>query len=339
MTGRSVAGPVKRPAIKRTAWLALALVIVMAAAAVLSGCASKGSAVRQNGLAQRGAPGAGSTISAGGAPPTASTADSSAAQYAKASGSTTGAAPNSSVLGMPVSATTRKIIQNADLAFEVTDMTDALAKFDQAVAASGGYMSDSTVNGAKEGDQRAHLVARVPFSGFSEFMGRLDTLGTRTNRRIYTNDVTAEFIDLQARIATEQEHEARLRQILAQAKDLEDLIRLEQQLSQVRGEIESMTGRLNFLKDQVEMSTVTLDLVEVKPGETRVAPGTWQRARDAFLEMTRSLWQFSGAAVVAAAAALPLLLYVLVLGYLGWRLYRWLNPILSRRRPPTGPAA
>lgn len=339
MTGRSLVGPIKSPAVKRTAWLALALVIAMLAAAVLGGCASKSSALQQNGPAERGAPGSGSAGSSGGAPPATSTTDSAATQYATANGSATAAAPNSSVLGMPIPATTRKIIQNADLAFEVTDLADALAKVDQAVAAAGGYTSDSTVNGAKERDRRAHLVARVPFSGFSDFMGRLDGLGTMTNRRIYTNDVTAEYVDLQARIATQQEHEARLRQILSQAKDLEDLIRLEQALSQVRGEIESMTGRLNFLKDQVEMSTVTLDLVEVKAGEPQKTPGTGQRAIDAFLTMTRSLWQFSGAALVAAAAALPLLLYVLVLGYLGLRLYRWLNPIFARRRPPTGPAA
>lgn len=243
-----------------------------------------------------------------------------------------------SVLGTPVPQAQRKIIQNADLSYEVTDLPDALARVDQAVAASGGYTADSNVTGAKDNERRAHLVLRLPFSGFNTFLSRLEDLGTLQNRRIYTDDVTAEYLDLEARIATQKEHEARLRQILAQAKSLEDLVRLEQELSRVRGEIESMTGRLNFLKDQVEMSTVTLDLREVRPGAPAVRPGLGQDVREAFMGMSKSLWEFSRAAVVAAAALLPLLLYVGILAFVIWRLVLWLRPLLGRRRPPAPPA-
>lgn len=245
---------------------------------------------------------------------------------------------NSSVLGTPVPQAQRKIIQNADLSYEVADLTDAMARVDQAVAAAGGYTADSNVTGAKDNERRAHLVLRLPFSGFNTFLGRLEDLGTLRNRRIYTDDVTAEYLDLEARITTQKEHEARLREILAQAKSLEDLIRLEQELSRVRGEIESMTGRLNFLKDQVEMSTATLDLIEVKPGAPAVRPGLGQDAREAFLSMTRSLWEFSRAAVVAAAALLPLLLYLAILGFVVWKAFRWIRALVGRQRPPAPPA-
>jgi len=243
-----------------------------------------------------------------------------------------------SVLGTPVPQAQRKIIQNADLSYEVTDLSDALARVDQAVAASGGYTADSNVTGAKDNQRRAHLVLRLPFSGFNTFLSRLEDLGALQNRRIYTDDVTAEYLDLEARIATQKEHEARLRQILAQAKSLEDLVRLEQELSRVRGEVESMTGRLNFLKDQVEMSTVTLDLREVRPGAPAVRPGLGKDVREAFLGMSKSLWEFSRAAVVAAAALLPLLLYLGILAFVIWRLVLWLRPLLGRRRPPAPPA-
>lgn len=106
----------------------------------------------------------------------------------------------------------------------------------------------------------------------------------------------------------------------------------------MRGEIESMTGRLNFLKDQVEMSTVTLDLREVRPGAPAVRPGLGQDVREAFMGMSKSLWEFSRAAVVAAAALLPLLLYVGILAFVIWRLVLWLRPLLGRRRPPAPPA-
>ena len=327
-----------RGLIRKNRWLVAALVAVLLVG-LAAGCSSKGPSAGGASPKESGLKADSAQLAERGEPQASPAADQAAPTAAQPSGSSGGySGLTSSVLGTPVPQAQRKVIQNADLSYEVTDLTDALAKIDQAVAAAGGYAADSNLTGAKENERRAHLVLRVPFTGFDTFLGRLEGLGALKARRIYTDDVTAEYLDLDARISTQKEHEARLRQILAQAKSLEDLIRLEQELSRVRGEIESMTGRLNFLKDQVEMSTVTLDLTEVKPGAPVVQPGFGKDIREAFVGMSRSLWEFSRAALVAAAATLPLLLYVAVLGFVAWRLYRWIRPWLGRTRPPAPPS-
>ena len=147
--------------------------------------------------------------------------------------------------------------------------------------------------------------------------------------------VTGEFVDLEARVKSGLEHEQRLRQILARANTIEELLRLESELSRVRADIEYLTGRLNVLKDQVEYSTINLSLVEpVQPGEPEKTKLTvWERSVRALRGATSVIIEFTGTLVVFLVGMIPVAIYLGIIGAIGWLGYRALKRF---RGPGTG---
>ena len=104
---------------------------------------------------------------------------------------------------------------------------------------------------------------------------KIEALAARVdNRNIETSDVTEEFIDKEARIKTKKELENRYREILKQAKDVSDILSIEAQLNHVRSDIESMEGRLQYLKNQVAFSTLTLSFYEPVGAESALGAKT-----------------------------------------------------------------
>lgn len=82
------------------------------------------------------------------------------------------------------------------------------------------------------------------------------------NKNINTQDVTEEFIDVQARLKTKKELEIRYRELLKLAKTVNEMISIEREMGEVRSDIESMEGRLNYLKNHVAFSTVKVSYYE-----------------------------------------------------------------------------
>jgi hypothetical protein len=102
-------------------------------------------------------------------------------------------------------------------------------------------------------------VVRIPAGTFDQLIQKLEALSVKVeSKNIQTTDVTEEFIDKEARIKTKKELENRYREILKQAKAVPDILSIEAQLNQVRADIESMEGRMNYLKNQVAFSTLNL---------------------------------------------------------------------------------
>ena len=106
---------------------------------------------------------------------------------------------------------------------------------------------------------------RVPVDRFEDFVRQISRLGEVRTSHIGSQDVTEEYFDLEARIRNKQEEEKRLLKHLADSTGkLEDILKVEHELTRVRGEIEQMQGRLRFLANQTEMSTVTITATELK---------------------------------------------------------------------------
>jgi len=120
-----------------------------------------------------------------------------------------------------------------------------------------------------------------------------------------SDDVTAEFYDIEARIRNKQQEEERLLKLLAEATGkLEEVLAVERELSRVRGEIEQAQGRMRMLKDVTELTTVTVTVTEIKDYVPDEAPTYVTRVRRAFMSST--------VAVVATAQVLSLVAVALV---------------------------
>ena len=162
----------------------------------------------------------------------------------------------------------RKLIKSGYLSIVVKDVSvtgDEIKKLCEIYEA---YISSETQSN-NPGRFEYNQVIRIPASQFDQLVSKIERLATRVeNKNIETSDVTEEFIDKEARIKTKKELEQRYREILKQADEVSDILSIEAQLNHVRADIESMEGRLTFLKNQVAFSTLTLSFYEPIGAET-----------------------------------------------------------------------
>lgn len=186
----------------------------------------------------------------------------------------TGAGTTADALGaLPLPAPADNVIKTADLAIEV-----AKGRIDRswervfAIASRlGGFVVSSNQGGptpvaeSREDDPRvAEIVIRVPATRFDQALADLSgaDIGKVTRRGTSGQDVTQEFVDLESRLRHYRAQESVLLRIMSRARTIGDTISVQQQLSQVQLQIEEITGRLRYLKDQTSFATISVHLAE-----------------------------------------------------------------------------
>lgn len=157
-----------------------------------------------------------------------------------------------------------KIIYNATLWLETKQFDQASADLLEAASQAGAYVQSSESSGsAEQGDRSVYYTLRVPAENYSEFLNAAAQAANLIRRSESSQDVTAEYVDLEARLASLEQQRQRLDELAAQAESLEDLLAIESQRSEVQYQIESYTGQMNVLQDQISYSTVDVYLDEV----------------------------------------------------------------------------
>ena len=221
-----------------------------------------------------------------------------------------------------------KIIYSANVQVETTDFDGSLAKLDELVSQYGGWVESSSVNGSNYADRSrgnvsrrsASYVLRFPSDRFNELMGSLSVLGNIPYTHVYTENVTAQYYDVQARLTAYEAQEQRLLEMMELAETVEDIILLEDRLTEVRYEIERLQTSLNNWDRQVSYSTVYLDVSEVQEytPEPQVQPSFGQRLLGALQDGLHSLGAFFSGLLFFLAEALPALILILVLVLAVW---------------------
>ena len=184
----------------------------------------------------------------------------------------------------------RKVIYDAEIKLIVREFSALDKQLPQLVKQFGGYLADASVN-RTQGEQRSgRWQARIPVDQFDSFLDSVSELGIPEQRRQTAQDVTEEFVDLAARIATKRQLEERIVELLKNSTDkLKDVIEVERELARVRGEIEQMEGRLRYLTNRTELTTVTISAREVREYVPPEAPGFVSRIRQAWGDSVLSL--------------------------------------------------
>jgi hypothetical protein len=224
-----------------------------------------------------------------------------------------------------IPAASTKVIKNASLEIRVTkgSFERQFARATSVAEQFRGFVSSSSVTETDRKVSSGTLTVRVPSNQFQAAMRRFQGLGKVTNEEQSGQDVTKEFVDLEARLRHAKTEEAFFLRLLDQAKSISDMIQVQSQLSAVQLRIEEIQGQLNYLNDQTSFSTITARIYE--PG----APAggrpiglsrAWQEATGAFQSVV-------GGVIVAMGWLAPFALIGLV-AYAVYRLVR-----RSRVRP------
>ena len=195
-----------------------------------------------------------------------------------------------------------KIIYNADVTLETTTFDTALEKISAMVTELGGYLESSSVSGSnyssisrgKAGARSAHFSIRVPASRFSELVGTISELGNVPYSNTYTKNVTSQYYDTQSRLEAYRVQEKRLLEMLSIAESVDDMLAIQRELTNVQYEIDSLTGRLLYLDNQVGYSTVNLTVNEVREytPEPTIQLTYWERMVKEFKESVHNTVEF-----------------------------------------------
>ncbi len=179
----------------------------------------------------------------------------------------------------PTSAPARKLIRNVYMNVETDAFDDVLAGLEAKVTELAGYIEQSDVSGSSitysnvRPNRYASMIARIPSDKLDQFILLVEGSGNVTNKSESTQDVTLRYSDLESRRKTLTVEQDRIWSLLEKADTLEAVIALEERLSQIRYELESMESQLKLFDNQVEYSTIEITLHEVLPAEfTPVAP-------------------------------------------------------------------
>jgi len=234
----------------------------------------------------------------------------------------------------------RKIIRNGNLTLEVASPSETQPKIVSIAESHQGFVVTSEATQQAVGDKSKYeitvnLIVRVPASQFNQVMEEVRAVGTRKiQEKVTGQDVTEEFMDLEARIKNQKALELQFLEIMKRAGKVDDALSVQTQLAEVRTEIEKLEGRRRFLQNQASLSTINVTLQP--PTQIVNATGFWYSVKTAFsdgVDVAAEIVLFLIRAIIALMPILVLIVLPLaLLAKLGIRIVR-------RRKASLAPAA
>ena len=157
-----------------------------------------------------------------------------------------------------------KIQVNGSLSMEVISLDSTIPKIKNIVSINGGRITSS--NSGYSNQPYVNINILIPSSVFDGVLEDIKQLSSIvTNENIYTNDVTEEYIDIESRLNVMLETEKRFIDLLSNAKNVEEIVQVEKEVMRIRGEIDSLKGRMKYLTTTTENSELNLYIIEEMP--------------------------------------------------------------------------
>lgn len=239
----------------------------------------------------------------------------------------------------------RSLVYVGGISLRVEDVTKAADSASRLATTHGGFVAGDNrrASGDDDGDGRnsyAELVLRVPSAKFGDTVDALAKLGQELERTRKVEDVTKVVLDLDSRIASQQASVNRVRQLMARAEDINQIVSLERELAQRESDLASLLARKRNLTDQVALSTITVNLYGPRAEYTAKKP-----ERGFFAGLSAGWQAFKGFVVILLTvfgALLPFLVALaVVLTPLLWyvrrrRRHRAVPPTAGGDTPPSG---
>lgn len=230
----------------------------------------------------------------------------------------------------------RLIIKNAQLTLQVDDTDATVTAATDLLVGFNGYIVNQNVY--SNGDSRyASMRFGVPSADFERALNGLKNLGTVISNSASGDDVTEEYVDLNARLDNLQATQVRLREFLEQAETVEEALDVNRELTNIEEQINVLQGRINYLADRAAFSTIELEIRPIGPAPE---PSVWRPARTAstaFVSLIDTTTEFIDFMITFTIAVLPWLLLFGVPALLIVRRVRRQRPV-SAPAPPVAPS-
>lgn len=204
-----------------------------------------------------------------------------------------------------------KIIKTVDLSVQTKEYTAYINGINTAVTSLGGYVESSSTDlgsGSKY-NRNATYVVRIPADKLDAFLEAAGENGTVTSITEEQKNVTLEYVDLESRISAFKTERESLTKLLEKAESLENILAIQERLSEVNYEIENYTAQLRVLANRVSYSTVTMHIWEVER-VTEEEPSLWSQIKNRFLDNLDDLGDMLRTAIIDIVGGLPIILPV-----------------------------
>lgn len=239
-----------------------------------------------------------------------------------------------------VAAKDRLVIKTKTVQMEVSDVVVVKTKIEETVKHYKGYVSNLYTSSdepppprplaekeqKKDKITRATIEVKIPAGDLDRFVKEIKKLGKLESDQEQAQDITKEYVDLNARLKNLQAAEARLLEMYRAAKNVEEMLKIEAQLTTVRGEIESLQGQIDYYKEAVAMATITIDIHE--PTEIKL-PEWSKKFSEALNEAINNFFNVITGLIVFAGGCLGLFFPVAFMAFI---VYLILVIILRRRK-------
>lgn len=175
-----------------------------------------------------------------------------------------------------------KVIKTANVSIEVSDYLISRQRVDSIIQKHRGYITNESYQ-ETESIRSNNITIRIPYQNFNALLTDLAKIAKKVDyQNLFTQDVTEEYIDVKTRLDNKLELERTYRKHLREAKNIEDILKIENELAEIRSEIESAQGRLKYIDNQVNLSTVSLYIYQKLEYRyiPEALPSFWQRLQE-----------------------------------------------------------
>jgi hypothetical protein len=212
----------------------------------------------------------------------------------------------------------KKIIKNGDMRIQVGDIKNAQNQVDEIIKNNKAYLQKEEFQNT-ETDENLDLIIRVPHKNFDALVNSFsDGVGSVLSKNISSNDVTEEYTDVSIKLANKKIYLEKYRDMLKSAKTTKDILEIQENIRELEDEIDVSEGRLRFIDDRVNYSTLNLSLYKEKVRSSATSKiGFGSRFGDSLTEGWNSFVAF----FLGVISLWPFLILIPLIIF-GWRKWR-----------------